>query len=238
MITAPVSVAISITFFAPRRQAYHTPSASTMRPSASVETTSIVLPLAARTISPGRCALPSGIFSAQASTPITLQGSPRRAIARIAPSTSAAPVISSFISPMLSSGLMEMPPLSKVTPLPTKAVYGASPAPLYCSAIMRGGFSLPRPTASIASMPLSFKSTSSSTVTSSGSSLPIASAASTITWGVTTLPGLFTRSRVKQTASASISATSTSLALSSALLKSFTAHSGASFASLLKLLKV
>ena len=122
MITAPVSVAMSITFLAPIWQAYQTASASTMRPSASVETTSMVLPLAARTMSPGRCALPSGIFSAQASTPITLHFRPKRAMARIAPSTAPAPVISSFISPMLSSGLMEIPPLSKVMPLPTKAV--------------------------------------------------------------------------------------------------------------------
>ena len=40
------------------------------------------------------------------------------AIARIAPSTAAPPPMSYFIFSMPSAGLMEMPPVSKVTPLP------------------------------------------------------------------------------------------------------------------------
>ena len=42
------------------------------------------------------------------------------AMARMAPSMAAPPAMSYFIFSMPSAGLMEMPPLSKVTPLPTR----------------------------------------------------------------------------------------------------------------------
>ena len=43
------------------------------------------------------------------------------AIALIAAITAAPPAMSPFISPMFSAGLIEMPPVSKVMPLPTSA---------------------------------------------------------------------------------------------------------------------
>jgi hypothetical protein len=50
-------------------------------------------------------------------------------MARMAPIIDAPPAMSYFIFSMPSDGLMEMPPLSKVTPLPTKASTGFSGAP-------------------------------------------------------------------------------------------------------------
>ena len=51
-------------------------------------------------------------------------------MARKVPSTLAAPPMSNFISSISGAGFMEMPPVSKVMPLPTSTV-GASflPAP-------------------------------------------------------------------------------------------------------------
>src|SRR3569833_1432158 len=51
---------------------YQSASASTSRPSASVLTISIVVPEAARTMSPGRMALPLGMFSTSPITPTAL----------------------------------------------------------------------------------------------------------------------------------------------------------------------
>ena len=67
----PVSVAISTIARGLLRAAYCTASARTRRPSASVFCTSTVLPPKVRTTSPGRWALPSGIFSASAITATT-----------------------------------------------------------------------------------------------------------------------------------------------------------------------
>ncbi len=44
------------------------------------------------------------------------------AIAKVAATTAAAPLISDFISPMPSAGFSAYPPESKVIPLPTKAI--------------------------------------------------------------------------------------------------------------------
>ena len=79
----------------------------------------MVLPDSDVTISPGRCALPPGIFSTAGTMPVTATGGFRRAIARIAPITAAPPAMSYFIFSMPSEGLIEMPPVSNVTPLPT-----------------------------------------------------------------------------------------------------------------------
>ena len=51
----------------------------------------------------------------------------RAASACISPTTQAAPAMSPFISSMLAAGLIEMPPVSNVTPLPTKATGLPSP---------------------------------------------------------------------------------------------------------------
>src|SRR5437763_278010 len=116
---APVSVARSSTCVAPSRRAYQSASARTRRPSASVLMISIVLPFAARTMSPGRKASPPGMFSAAASTATARTGRPRAAIAPMPCSVPAPPAMSPFIASMPLAGLMEMPPVSKVIDLPT-----------------------------------------------------------------------------------------------------------------------
>ncbi len=51
------------------------------------------------------------------------------AIARIAHATAAPPAMSSFICSIFSAGLIEMPPVSKVMPLPTSPSTGVCGAP-------------------------------------------------------------------------------------------------------------
>ena len=60
---------------------------------------------------------------------IALTRAPRLASASTAPVAAAAPAMSCFIRHMFSEGLIEMPPVSKVTPFPTKATGASSPAP-------------------------------------------------------------------------------------------------------------
>src|SRR3546814_11047086 len=73
------------------------------------------------TTSPGRCAVPDGMFSTRATTPTALTFALRPASAANVPITAPAPPISHFISSMPADGLIEIPPVSKQTPLPTKA---------------------------------------------------------------------------------------------------------------------
>ena len=124
---APVRVARStmnfgLNFFA----TYQSTSASTRRPSASVLMISMVWPDIEVTMSPGRWALPSGMFSTRPMAPTALTLALRAASACIRPTTQAAPPMSPFMSSMPAAPLMEMPPVSKQTPLPTKAT-GCSP---------------------------------------------------------------------------------------------------------------
>ena len=122
-IMAPVRVARSIMNFGLNRSwQYQRQSARTRRPSASVLRISTDWPDRDMTTSPGRWALPSGMFSTRPSTPTALTRALRPASACMRPATAAAPPMSHFISSMPSAGLMEMPPVSKVTPLPTKAI--------------------------------------------------------------------------------------------------------------------
>ena len=62
------------------------------------------------------------MFSAQASAPTTLIGRRASHNALIVPSTDAEPPISNFISSIAAPGLIEIPPESKVTPLPTNTI--------------------------------------------------------------------------------------------------------------------
>ena len=78
-------------------------------------------------MSPGRWALPDGMFSTSPMMPTTLALALRSATAFITPTTQAAPAMSPFMSSMPEDGLIEMPPVSKVTPLPMKAT-GGSPS--------------------------------------------------------------------------------------------------------------
>ena len=104
-----------------RSWVYQSASARTSRPSASVFSTSMVWPDMEVTISPGRWAAPDGIFSTSPATPTTLHFALRPASAFIRPMTTPEPPMSHFMSSMPPAGLIEMPPVSKVTPLPIKA---------------------------------------------------------------------------------------------------------------------
>ena len=105
-------------------------------------------------MSPGRWALPSGMFSTSPQTPITLALALRVASVFIAPATAPAPPMSHFIDSMPSAGLIEMPPVSKVTPLPTRAT-GLAPAlpPFQRITSSRGGRTEPWATPSSEPMP-------------------------------------------------------------------------------------
>ena len=89
------------------------------------------------------------MFSQPASTPMTFSGSCSSATIRITPYTAAAPHMSYFISSMPSAGLMEIPPESKVRPLPTSTIGRASSAglPLYSMTDISDSFCDPLPTA-------------------------------------------------------------------------------------------
>ena len=91
------------------------------RPSASVFVMSTILPLSARTTSPGRVECGPGMFSTAGATARSGVPGASRATVAIAAMTVAAPVLSIFISSIRSAGLIEMPPESKQTPLPTIA---------------------------------------------------------------------------------------------------------------------
>ena len=105
-------------------------------------------------MSPGRCALPSGMFSTRPIAPIALTFALRPASACISPTTQAAPAMSPFMSSMLAAGLIEMPPVSKHTPLPMKAS-GAAPflPPFQRMITTRLSCAEPCPTPSSAPMP-------------------------------------------------------------------------------------
>ena len=79
----------------------------------------MVFPESDVTISPGRCARLPTMFSTAGTSAVTGIDGFSCAMARIAPSTAAPPAMSYFIFSMPSAGLMETPPVSKVTPLPT-----------------------------------------------------------------------------------------------------------------------
>src|SRR5918996_665531 len=85
---------------------------------------SIVWPDIDVTMSPGRWAPASGMFSTSPIAPTALTFALRAASACMSPATHAAPAMSPFMSSMLAAGLIEMPPVSKHTPLPMNAIGG------------------------------------------------------------------------------------------------------------------
>ena len=114
----------------------------------------MVCPLMLVTTSPGLTARPSGMFSQVGIRPTTLMAGLSSASARNTPSTLAAPHMSNFISSISGAGLIEMPPVSKVIPLPTRTV-GATvlAAPSYRNTTKRNSSSEPLATAMNAPMP-------------------------------------------------------------------------------------
>ena len=111
-------------------------------------TISTVLPLMVVMMSPGLYALPLGRLSVDGMTPVMRTGSSRLAAASMVPMTAAAPHMSNFISSIFSAGLMEMPPESKVMPLPTSATCFVALRGEYSSTMKRGSSADPRLTAS------------------------------------------------------------------------------------------
>ena len=73
--------------------------------------------------SPGRCAVADGMFSAIGTVAITSIGSFCWAASTTVAITAAAPPMSEVMWCMLAAGLMEMPPVSNVMPLPTSATF-------------------------------------------------------------------------------------------------------------------
>ena len=86
---------------------------------------------------------------------MTRMGALSSAMARMAQMTAAPPAMSSFMRSMPSAGLIEMPPVSKVMPLPTSPSTGDAGAPggLWRMTITRGGSALPRATPSSSPIP-------------------------------------------------------------------------------------
>ena len=93
------------------------------------------------------------MFSEEGIAAITFTRGFRSAIVRIVASIAAAPAMSHFIVSMFLASLIERPPESNVMPLPLIAIGAAVPPPEYSSSIMRGSFTLPRPTPRIPPMP-------------------------------------------------------------------------------------
>ena len=104
--------------------------------------------------SPGFCALPSGMFSAAHTMPMTRTFGLSSAMARMAPIMAAPPAMSYFIFSMLSAGLMEMPPVSKVMPLPTRPSTGPSVTPSARSAARSAPAALPSPAHTLQNAPI------------------------------------------------------------------------------------
>ena len=154
-------------------------------------------------MSPGRVAAPSGMFSQVGTRPTTLSGNFISAMAFIVPSTLPAPLMSYFISSMSGAGLMEIPPVSKVMPLPTRTA-GLSPfLPPLCSRIINfGGLRLPLETDRNDPMPSFSMSFCSSTSTLRPWVLAILRAASARKAGVHTFGGVLPKSLAKAMPSA------------------------------------
>ncbi len=118
--------------------------------------------------------------------------------------------MSHFMSSMPAAGLMLMPPVSNVTPLPMNAIGFAFaapffplplPAPCHCMIATRGSCALPCDTPSSAPNPSFVSSLRPSTSTSSPS-FSSASMRLANSGGVSTFGGSLTRSRVRNTPSA------------------------------------
>ena len=69
------------------------------------------------------------MFSVDGTTATRSSSSPSSAIAATASITAAPPDMSIFISCIPAEGLIEIPPLSKVTALPTRPTRGPEPPP-------------------------------------------------------------------------------------------------------------
>src|SRR5699024_1668300 len=115
--------------------------------------------------SPGRYDDPDGRFSAIGTVAVTVTGSSRVAAAITVATTAAAPAMSLVIWSMPAAGLIEMPPESNVTPLPTRATEATDCAGRYDRRTSRGGRVDPEPTARMPPYPPRVRPASVSTCT-------------------------------------------------------------------------
>ena len=115
----------------------------------------------------------------------------------MAPSTAAAPHMSNFMNSIFSAGLMEMPPVSKQSPFPTRTI-GASPffPWRYSIATRRGSCGVPCATDRNEPIPSFSISSRPSTVMPIRWRLAISCAVSERYSGVHRLPGIIARRRV------------------------------------------
>ena len=139
--------------------------------------------------------------------------------------------MSYFIFSIPSAGLIEIPPVSNVIPLPTNPNTGASAAPAAPSApappsgsyritISAGGSGDPCDTAQNAPIPSSCSFAVECTSHSSPTASHIAFARRPSSVGVSTFPGSFTRARAKFCARASTSPSSNPCRISSVVARS------------------
>ena len=129
--------------------------------------------------------------------------------------TAAAPPMSEIMFSMFAPGFSEMPPVSKVTPLPTSATFGAAPPsaaavfpafpspdlPAQVMRTRRGPRADPPPTAVRPPKPPAASASSSSTSTSTPADSPSFAAASANTSGYRCDDAVLTKSRAVATAS-------------------------------------
>mmetsp|Transcript_28384 Transcript_28384/g.69150 ORF Transcript_28384/g.69150 Transcript_28384/m.69150 type:complete len:324 (+) Transcript_28384:408-1379(+) len=145
---APVRVAMSMTSSGLSASASVMASARISLPSASVFPISTVSPALEVSTSDGLNALLEIEFSAIGTRICSLALMPVFISMWLRPRMAAAPPMSFFIGSIAEPGLMFSPPVSKTTPLPTRAILGASSGPQAISTSL-GGRSDARPTASI-----------------------------------------------------------------------------------------
>ena len=169
---------------------------------------STFLPLSAVTMSPGRVECGPGMFSTAGASPSSGVPGASRATVAMAAMTVHAPVLSIFISSIRAAGLMLIPPESKQTPLPTIARWrpsaSRSPSPPERMTIIRGGLSLPRPTAMNMPMPISVARSGSITSIHRPCCSAMARASSASTTGLTSFEARLDRVRAMLAPSAMI----------------------------------
>src|SRR5215211_2379194 len=201
---APVNVATSTTASGLSSAARASASARMRRPSASVLSTSTVLPFRILRTSPGRMAVPLGMFSTIGTYAVTLALTPSSFSTDIAASTAAAPDMSVFIVSMPLDVFSDRPPESKTTPLPTNATEPFLPCGEYVALTRRGGLPEPWPTPTTPPSPSALSS--ASLITFTVTPLPRRSflAASANAAGDLAPDGSFTMSRAQVTAAATV----------------------------------
>ena len=122
------------------------------------------------------------------------------ATAFMTPRTTPEPHMSYFISSILDAGLMDIPPLSNVSPFPTNTFgFCFLGPPMYSIMMNFGGTSVPEATPAKAPMPILVNFSRSNTVTFMPPDFPIAFAFSAKWVGVATFPGRFSTSLARHT---------------------------------------